>query len=58
MKIEQTKWTESKGWLPRKPGVLSNSAQLVILFASTSIIKYGKCGLHNQTMIITTLSED
>lgn len=39
MKIEQTKWTSSKGWEPRKPGDLSETAQLVLIFASTGILK-------------------
>lgn len=39
MKIEQFRWTEGKGWEPAQPGELSNSAQLVFLFGSTSLLK-------------------
>jgi hypothetical protein len=36
MKIEQKKWTQSKGWKPSMPGELSRSAQLVLVFGSTA----------------------
>lgn len=39
MKVEQARWTEGEGWLPITPGELSNSAQLVFLFGSTSLLK-------------------
>lgn len=39
MKIEQTRWTKGKGWEPTPLGELSNSAQLVFLFGSTSLLK-------------------
>jgi hypothetical protein len=43
MKLEQAKWTESKGWEPDQPGRLSQSAQLVLLFGSTAILKEKRC---------------
>lgn len=39
MKVEQTKWTEAKGWEPAPLWKLSNSAQLVFLFGSSSLLK-------------------
>ena len=39
MKIEQTKWESGKPWVPEDPGQLGESAQLVLLFGSTSILK-------------------
>lgn len=39
MRVEQTRWTERKEWEPIPPGKLSNSAQLVLLFSSTSLLK-------------------
>jgi hypothetical protein len=39
MKIEQAKWTATKGWEPNQLGKLSGSAQLIILFGSTLLIK-------------------
>lgn len=41
MKIEQSKWSEAKGWEPKPPGALGQSATLVLLFGSTSILKEG-----------------
>jgi hypothetical protein len=42
MKIEQTKWTEAKGWVPAQPGKLGDAAQLIFLFGSTSLLKQGR----------------
>ena len=39
MKIEQTSWNPTRGWEPKPPGGLGASAQLVLLFAGTQIIK-------------------
>lgn len=39
MKIEQKRWTEAKGWEPESPNRLGESAQLVLLFGNTSILK-------------------
>jgi hypothetical protein len=39
MKIEQTRWTEAKGWEPALPGQLGEAAQLILLFGSTSLLK-------------------
>ncbi len=43
MKIEQTRWTEAKGWEPEAPGKLGQSAQLVILFGGAKILKENSC---------------
>jgi hypothetical protein len=42
MKIEQKRWTETKGWEPESPSRLGESAQLVLLFGRTSILKERK----------------
>jgi hypothetical protein len=39
MQIEQTRWTQSKGWEPTAPGRLGEAAQLVLLFGSTAVLK-------------------
>jgi hypothetical protein len=39
MKIEQKRWTKAKGWEPESPSRLGESAQLVLLFGNTSILK-------------------
>jgi len=39
MKIEQKRWTATKGWDPELPGELGGSAQLVLLFGSTQVLK-------------------
>jgi hypothetical protein len=39
MKVEQTKWTKAKGWEPDIPNCLGESAQLVLVFGATSILK-------------------
>jgi len=38
MKIEQTRWTEAKGWFPERPGKQGLAAQLVFLFGSREIL--------------------
>jgi len=43
MKLEQKKWTEAGGWEPGPPGELGDSAQLILLFGSTSILREKKC---------------
>lgn len=43
MKTEQKIWTEAKGWEPESSSKLGESAQLVLLFGSTSILKEQKC---------------
>jgi hypothetical protein len=42
MKIEQRKWTEANGWVSNTPGALSGSAQLVLLFGATPILREEK----------------
>ncbi len=39
MKVEQTRWTKAGGWESGLPGKLGDSAQLVLLFGSTSVLK-------------------
>lgn len=39
MKIAQMKWTQDKGWDPQPPGSLGDSVQLVLIFASGSLLK-------------------
>ncbi|MEQ9620228.1 MAG: FIST N-terminal domain-containing protein [Deltaproteobacteria bacterium] len=39
MRVEQARWTEGKKWEPVPPGELGHSAQLVLLFGSTSLLK-------------------
>ncbi|TAJ10777.1 MAG: hypothetical protein EPO61_00405 [Nitrospirae bacterium] len=41
MKLEQTCWTQARGWEPEPPGRLGMSAQLVLLFGATAILKAG-----------------
>jgi hypothetical protein len=43
MKLEQKKWTETGGWDPGPPGELGDSAQLILLFGSTSMLREKKC---------------
>ena len=43
MRTEQNRWTEVKGWEPEPPGELGESAQLVLLFGSTSILEKERC---------------
>ena len=42
MTIEQNRWTEARGWEIERPGKLGGSAQLVLVFGSTSILKSNK----------------
>jgi len=42
MKLEQSRWTEAGGWEPDAPGELGASAQLVLLFGSTAIVREKK----------------
>ena len=39
MKIEQMRWMEKSGWTPVPPGGLGAAAQLVLVFAGTSLIQ-------------------
>jgi hypothetical protein len=39
MQIEQTRWSQVKGWTPAPPGKLLSNAQLVLLFGSRTCIK-------------------
>lgn len=39
MKLEQCLWNKQTGWTPKAPGVLKESAQLVLLFAGKSVFK-------------------
>ncbi len=41
MKIEQSKWAGAKGWTPRPTGALADSAQLVLLFGATDLLREG-----------------
>ncbi len=43
MNIEQARWTKANGWETGPPGRLSDSAQLVLLFGSTSVLKEQSC---------------
>jgi len=38
MKIAQTQWTAARGWMPEKPGVLGNTAQLIMAFGHRSAL--------------------
>ncbi len=38
MKTEQRTWTQQRGWLPLTPGALAQSAQLVLVFGSTTAL--------------------
>ena len=42
MKTEQRTWTATGGWEPAVPGSLGNSAQLVLAFGATSVLKEPK----------------
>jgi len=44
MKIEQATWIQTNGWAPPHLGALSDSAQLVMAFGSTAVLK-GQNGL-------------
>ena len=39
MQIEQTRWSQFKGWTPAPPGKLGANAQLVLLFGSPTCLK-------------------
>ena len=39
MQIEQRQWTESHGWIPDFPGSLAESAQLILAFGATSVLR-------------------
>ena len=39
MQIEQTRWSQAKGWTPSPPGRLKTRAQLVLLFGSPACVK-------------------
>ncbi len=39
VKIEQTRWSHSNGWVPERVGDLSESAALVLLFGDTDLMK-------------------
>ena len=39
MQIEQTRWSQSKDWIPAPPGKLGANAQLVLLFGSPACLK-------------------
>ena len=39
MIIEQTIWTRVTGWSPQPPGSLSESAQLILLFGATAVLR-------------------
>jgi hypothetical protein len=39
MKTEQNIWTKKTGWQPSAPGALGKSAQLVLVFGSTDLLK-------------------
>jgi hypothetical protein len=42
MEIEQSRWTQAQGWMPKISEGLKKDAQLVLSFGSTSILKDGK----------------
>ena len=39
MQIEQTRWSQSTGWIPTRPNMLGDGAQLVLLFGSPACLK-------------------
>ena len=39
MQVEQTRWSQSKDWIPAPPGKLGAKAQLVLLFGSPDCLK-------------------
>lgn len=43
MKIEQTKWTESRGWEPNAPGISDLKAHLVFIFGAIALLKDQIC---------------
>jgi hypothetical protein len=42
MRIEQRRWTQTQGWAPQSGEALGESAQLVLLFGATAILKEQK----------------
>jgi hypothetical protein len=42
MKVEQNRWTAARGWEPKQPGELSESAQLVLLFVNAELLQKNK----------------
>ena len=42
MQIEQTRWSQVKGWIPQFPGKLGAKAQLVLLFGSPACLRQTK----------------
>ncbi|HRT27015.1 MAG TPA: FIST N-terminal domain-containing protein [Syntrophales bacterium] len=43
MKIEQREWTHGEGWVPDGPSPLKESAQLVLVFGATPLLKDDGC---------------
>jgi len=39
MQIEQTRWSQGKGWIPQPPGKLGADAKLVLLFGSLACLR-------------------
>lgn len=39
MQIEQTRWSQDKGWIPESPGKLGTNVQLVLLFGSPACLR-------------------
>lgn len=39
MKTEQRMWTQARGWMPVSPGPLAQSAQLVLVFGATAVLR-------------------
>jgi hypothetical protein len=39
VKIEQSGWTVERGWTPTTPGALGESAQLVLVFGATALLR-------------------
>ena len=39
MRIEQTRWSPDRGWLPNPPGSLAEPPQLVLAFGGTSVLQ-------------------
>lgn len=39
MRLEQSRWTAAKGWEPRAPGGLGESAQLVLTFGGADLLR-------------------
>lgn len=43
MRVEQRRWSQDLGWMPELPWVLGKSAQLILIFGATKILKERKC---------------